>query len=425
MPRDTRIDGEPGQIRSAATWLRDSVASGTTTFADTVYAQRSRATSAWRSEAGTAFCTQLGGVGEAADLTSQKAKTAATGLDALAAALETARSEMRRARAVARAGHLDVDGTVIHDPGAAPPDVAALPADATPAQADAYDRGVAAIEKHDAKVEAWNEAVGIADDADAAWQAAADELGSTWQGAAGDLEAPYAGLFAGGAEGDSSTGFGGAAKQLLNGEFFNLFGVNDGFPLIPLGLAAGKMTRMGQILPPMSRTILPIFQTGIVGKNLLPRLANAPGALGGAATWLKSPAGELLTKRLGIVGGVVGTGKGVYDLYRQGNPVEAFKKDGAGYVADVAQTTFTASTTAFLVAPNPVTGAIAVGSGVTWAGAEVVDHWDDISAGASDLASDAWDKGSDAVDKVADVAGDVKDKAGDVKDKITSLGGLL
>lgn len=35
-------------------------------------------------------------------------------------------------------------------------------------------------------------------------------------------------------------------------------------------------------------------------------------------------------------------------------------KDKAGYVADVAQTTFTVSTAAFLVAPNPVTGAVVV-----------------------------------------------------------------
>lgn len=425
MPRDTRIDGEPGQIRSAATWLRESVGSGATTFADTVYAQRSRATSAWRSEAGSAFCSQLGGVGEAADLTSQKAKTAATGLDTVATALEKAQETMRRARSVAREGHLVVDGTVIQDPGEAPPDVPALAADATSAQAQAHDHGIAAIERYDAKVTAWNTAVAMADDADAAWQSAIDELGSTWHTATGELEGAYAGLFAGSTEGGGSTGFGDAAKQLTNGEFFNLFGHNDGFPLIPLTLAAGKMTRMGQILPPLGRTVLPIFQTGIVGKNLLPKLAGAPGALGNAATWLKSPAGELLTKRLGIAGGVVGTGKGVYDLYQQGNPVKAFKKDKAGYVADVAQTTFTASTTAFLVAPNPVTGAIAVGSGVTWAGAEVVDHWDDISDTTSKIASDAWDKGSDAVDKVGEAASDVKDKAGDVKDKITSLGGLL
>jgi len=34
-----------------------------------------------------------------------------------------------------------------------------------------------------------------------------------------------------------------------------------------------------------------------------------------------------------------------------------------------------------------VTGAAAVGSGLVWAGAEVVDNWDDIS----DRASKAWD----------------------------------
>jgi hypothetical protein len=422
MPRDTKIEGESSQIRAAATWLRDSVGSGTSTFADTIYAQRSRATSAWRSEAGGAFCSQLSTVGEAADATSQKAKSAATGLDALATALDRAKNDMERARSVARAGDLVVTGTVIEEPGEAPPDVAALPADATPAESAAYESGVQAIEEYEAKVNAWNEAVGIADGADAHWKAAIEELGSTWQTSASDLETPYGQLFAGGAEGDGSTGFGNAAQQLLGGEFFNLFGLHDGFPLIPLGLAAGKMTRMARGIPP-------IFQTGIVGKLLLSRLSGAAGVLGTSAAWLNSPAGRALTTRLGIVGGVIGTGKGIYDLYQQGNPVEAFKREGAGYVADVAQTAFTASTTAFLVAPNPVTGAIAIGSGITWAGAEIVDHWDDISDTASDVWNDSTDFVSDRADDVADAwdAGTdfVSDKVDDVKDTITSLGGLL
>lgn len=40
-------------------------------------------------------------------------------------------------------------------------------------------------------------------------------------------------------------------------------------------------------------------------------------------------------------------------LVDQGNPVDAYRREGAAYVADVAGTAFSASTTAFLVAPNP------------------------------------------------------------------------
>ncbi|MDR6118654.1 hypothetical protein QE370_001838 [Aeromicrobium sp. SORGH_AS981] len=431
MPRETRIDGEPGQVRAAATWLRTSMATEASTFADAVYAQRSRTASAWWSGAGDVFAREVGRVGDAADQVSRTALTCAGELDVLATALESSREEMARARATATAGGLVVSGTVIHDPGPPPPDVPALPGDATPDQRAAHADGIAAIDAYDATVAAWNEAVGIADDADRQWQAAVEQLGGAWQQAAGQLEAPFAVLFAGGAGQGETSAFGQAVQQLLSSQFLNIFGLNDGFPIIPLGVAAGKMLRMGRILLPgrYGRTVLPIFQTGLVGRTLLKNLETKPGRVGAAAAWLKSPAGELLTRRVGIAGGGLGTVIGAYDLYQQGNPVDAFEREGAGYVADVASTAFSASTTAFLVAPNPVTGALAVGTGVVWAGAEVVDHWDDITA----WSSDTWDAATDTVDDltdgaadfVADRVDDLKNTAGDVKDSITSLGGLL
>ena len=109
----------------------------------------------------------------------------------------------------------------------------------------------------------------------------------------------------------------------------------------------------------------------------------------------------------------VATGFGLYDLYQQGNPIDAFRENGAGYVADVAGTAFSASTTAFLIAPNPVTGALVIGTGVVWAGAEIVDHWDDIAAWSSDawdagtgFVGDAWDVGTGAVGDAWDAGTD-------------------
>ncbi|MBY5161278.1 hypothetical protein [Salsipaludibacter albus] len=213
-----------------------------------------------------------------------------------------------------------------------------------------------------------------------------------------------------------STGWPGeVVGQFFGAEFFNIFGFGDHFPLVPLALAFGKMTRMARGIPP-------IFQTGMVGRHLLPLLGTAPGVLGTAATWLDGPAGRLLTTRVGIVGGVVGTGAGIVDLYQQGNPIDAFEREGAGYVADVASTAFSASTTAFLVAPNPVTGAIAVGTGLVWAGAEVVDHWDEIT----DFASDAWDAGTDIASDVVDWGSDVASDAWDAgTDLVGDVGGGL
>ena len=215
--------------------------------------------------------------------------------------------------------------------------------------------------------------------------------------------------------------------EYLGAEFGNIFGNDDDFPLISLASALGKMSRM-------AKGVAPIFQTGLVGRTMLQKMAANPGRAGEWARWMlkgprhaappasllrppawvnarslpgqpnflrnagwadplsRAPGGLGLMRGLGVVGGVYGTASGVVNLVQQGNPIEAFEREGAGYVADVAETAFSASTTAFLIAPNPVTGALAVGSGLVWAGAEVVDHWDEISEGASK----AWDTVTDA-----------------------------
>ncbi len=213
--------------------------------------------------------------------------------------------------------------------------------------------------------------------------------------------------------------------EYIGSEFGNIFGNDEDFPLISLATALGKMWRM-------SHGVAPIFQTGIVGRTMLEKMIGRGGRAGEWARWMlqgprhmQPPAGLLKTPKwvtaagsrlpsggwspttlggkltglgamraLGVAGGVYNTATGLVNLYEQGNPVEAFKRDGAGYVADVAETAFSASTTAFLIAPNPVTAGLAVGTGLVWAGAEVVDHWDDITETASDLkdkAGEVWD----------------------------------
>ncbi|GAA3536716.1 hypothetical protein AFL01nite_11300 [Aeromicrobium flavum] len=223
----------------------------------------------------------------------------------------------------------------------------------------------------------------------------------------------------------------------LLAEFGNNFGFgdDDDFPLIAVATGLMKMKKISQ-------GVAPIAQTSKLNIKMYEKLMARGGRAGKWAEWMlsggakhqappksllkapkwmvgktlpdgsfvkgKMPAagwadplakgakGGLAAMRgLGIVGGVASTGMGAYDLYQQGNPVEAFEREGAGYVADVAETAFSASSTAFLIAPNPVTATLAVGSGLVWAGAEVVDNWDDISERASDLgeaASKAWDK---------------------------------
>ncbi|BBB00102.1 hypothetical protein RVR_7004 [Actinacidiphila reveromycinica] len=84
-----------------------------------------------------------------------------------------------------------------------------------------------------------------------------------------------------------------------------------------------------------------------------------------------------------IVTSVAMTGISAANLVSDGNPVKAFKREGAGYVADAADTAFNASLTATLIAPTPVTFGLTIATGSVYVGAEVVQHWGDIKKGTS------------------------------------------
>ncbi|MFG2968556.1 PE-PGRS family protein [Streptomyces sp. NPDC048288] len=103
----------------------------------------------------------------------------------------------------------------------------------------------------------------------------------------------------------------------------------------------------------------------------------------------------------GIGGGLIATGISAANVWAQGNPREAYKKKGAGYVADVAELGFNASLTAAMIAPNPVTVGLTIGTGLIYAGAEVVDHWDDIKAGTGQAVEWADDAASKAGEGLA------------------------
>ncbi|WP_328317537.1 PE-PGRS family protein [Streptomyces sp. NBC_00388] len=106
----------------------------------------------------------------------------------------------------------------------------------------------------------------------------------------------------------------------------------------------------------------------------------------------------------GIVGSVAATGFSTANVVVQGNPLAAFKREGAGYVADVAEAGFNASMTAAMIAPNPLTIGLAVGFGVVYGGAKIVQHWGDIKKGTGKAADWVSDKASDVGDGIADGA---------------------
>ncbi|MFJ5776538.1 PE-PGRS family protein [Streptomyces sp. NPDC093094] len=132
------------------------------------------------------------------------------------------------------------------------------------------------------------------------------------------------------------------------------------------------------------------------------RFANSiPGATK-ASPWLAGLKTAGKTAGVIRVGGIglsaVATGVSFANVVAQGNPKDAFKEKGAGYVADVAEVGFNASLTAAMIAPNPVTIGLTVGTGLVYGGAKIVEHWPEIKAGAGKAVDWAGDKVSEAKD---------------------------
>jgi hypothetical protein len=143
----------------------------------------------------------------------------------------------------------------------------------------------------------------------------------------------------------------------------------------------------------LANSRLPVFNNGMLGRGLAKGLSAVP-VTRGAGSWLSNASRATpVFRSLGIAGGAVSTVMDANHLIQQGNPVDAFKRDGSRYVADVARTGFSAAGTAFLVAPNPVTGGAVIVTGTVWMGAEAWDHREAIGHAVSTGANWAWDHG--------------------------------
>ncbi|WP_039933427.1 hypothetical protein [Streptomyces viridochromogenes] len=119
-------------------------------------------------------------------------------------------------------------------------------------------------------------------------------------------------------------------------------------------------------------------------------LANAAKAAG----WIRGA---------GIVGSAAATAWGVANLATMDHG-KAWKEDKAKYLSNWTGTAFNASLTAAMVAPNPVTVGLAVGTGLAYAGTLVWDNWDSISQGAEEAADWVGDKAEKAGEAISDGA---------------------
>lgn len=213
-----------------------------------------------------------------------------------------------------------------------------------------------------------------------------------------------------------SAGLSGSFDQMwgfLTGDVAQVWnGGDDGFPAGQVAAGLVRVFRVGGWLTGPAGSAITVISNGGLG-NLLSRGLTRFPATATAGQWLASPGAASTFRWLGVAGSATSTVAGAYNLWQQGNPIDAFEREGAGYVADVAGTAFSASTTAFLLAPNPVTGGLVVVTGVVWAGAEIVDHWEEISEWTSDRLDDVghaagavWDAGTGAIDVGWSAAGD-------------------
>lgn len=118
MAVDTRVDGDPGSVRVAASWLRDHLASNVDATGQTLYSVRNTADSAWDGPTSTLACEKLTYGAERTVDVAGSARTCASAIESFAIELQKARDRMSTVRADASAAGLTLSGDAIVDPGA-------------------------------------------------------------------------------------------------------------------------------------------------------------------------------------------------------------------------------------------------------------------------------------------------------------------
>jgi hypothetical protein len=177
-----------------------------------------------------------------------------------------------------------------------------------------------------------------------------------------------------------------AAKDVH--EFLPVFGfVNELRNLGETDPLLGELTQ--DAIRTMNDNLPLTAQDGLAAKALANLLNRVPAGQN-AASWLSdaSRAGPWF-RGLGIFGGVIGTGTGGFQTVED----ISHHRSGSQVAEDITGTAFSATSTAFLIAPNPVTGTLAAASGVAYAGAIAWNHREAIGQALDDgvdIAGSAW-----------------------------------
>jgi hypothetical protein len=154
---DTEITGEPASIRSASTWLRDTLAPALDGSIDALNDARKTAASDWQGATGSAFAGAMSrGVSEVDPIHAGVQRVAGC-FDDFAGSLQSCQGRMESIRGAARAAGLTVAGFVIQDPGAGPAHPGEPPEFTSQGQLDSWNRVVAAYNEHQEKIRAYNQ----------------------------------------------------------------------------------------------------------------------------------------------------------------------------------------------------------------------------------------------------------------------------
>lgn len=157
MTIDTRMDGDPGSIRAAGSWLEDSLAGGVYSRTSDAHRARTEAESGWWGDAGESFHTRLTEHARHGDDLANAAKDVGGAFHRYAGELATAQQRMSQARATATAAGLTVTEHAIGSPGPAPAPLTALAADGSATVRDVQEHveAVRAQQEHARKTVAY------------------------------------------------------------------------------------------------------------------------------------------------------------------------------------------------------------------------------------------------------------------------------
>ncbi len=372
---DTKVEGDPGSVTKAATWLRDTLAKNLETAGNDQQDARNDARGSWEGETASSYQNVSGDILKANDKHEERVKRAATALDLYSAELQRCIDAMTEIRGRASGGGLTVSGTVIHAPDPVPAGTveAGSPEEAAREAAVDEDRAV-----------------------EPARRGHRDRLpGRSLEWV--DTEMPPD--VADAKEKDSSDSVLGALKELLPNF---LAGAGGGLTGVALLDKASDYKAEAREFRRRSR---------VAGDPRVKGQANTPAGrahlddLLGKASWL-GKGGRFLGGPGGIL---IDVGFGIQEGIETGNWERVALTTGTSIAVGVGVTALVAAGVVTAPAWAVVLAGGALAAGAAWGVGQIYDNWDDITDWTGDRVDDVTEFASDTWDDATDIAGDAWD----------------